>query len=297
MNLKAIFPSFFCYILAVNCSCLDNNYLGTWIDAEDGAIPTGSIVGGSEKYGTSLYICKVNSTGIQANGKVSYPLGSCAFPWNGQEKFDRKYKVLTNVTGVWAPVFYDVLPCNRLLIIPDLPTYAIRAFIMESLTVGTFYNSPLYTYAGKAYPVQGSYEMFTAVPRQLKISANKCSSYYSLNGEHLTFQVDSDSEVSLQFGGNSNMTYKITLDCNNKKGYIGTVSNPTVRIGQIICDFNKVNNWWVRILPRREFLSFGREGDMFSNVFYYDSGISKISSVKFCSTSQSTWNTADLKEA
>lgn len=84
----------------------------TWVDATEGVLPPGAVVGGEDD--EPLYVGRANHEGALIPGKVKFSHGVCYVAWGGLEHAKTEYQVLCNCNAIWVPVTGDNIPPNAL---------------------------------------------------------------------------------------------------------------------------------------------------------------------------------------
>ncbi len=70
-----------------------------WVRGSTG-IPAGSVIGGEEKNGASLYICRTTHSGSTLSGKVV--AGKCNYNWGNTEYMSGAFEILVGSGGYWT---------------------------------------------------------------------------------------------------------------------------------------------------------------------------------------------------
>ena len=97
-----------------------------WIDASNGAVPTGAVRAGLEADGTPLYAARVAHGGGVHPGKLAAPLGGCRAGYGGQELVVSAYQALvaTDKQGRAWPAYHPLPlaePRRGVSSLPSLP--------------------------------------------------------------------------------------------------------------------------------------------------------------------------------
>ena len=104
-----------------------------WVDSSNGAVPTGSVVGGYEANGGEvLYVARLANGGGAHPGKLGKRLGGCRAGYGGQESVSSTYQVLvaTDAKGHEWPRYHPFPPA------PDPSSAAANASALPQARVG-----------------------------------------------------------------------------------------------------------------------------------------------------------------
>lgn len=255
------------------------------IETSNGQIPHGAVYGGFDR-GRSMFLClaKAQSGNGELIGKLAETQQVCFYGEEDKEFSTPDYKAVTNVDGVWVPVIPPEVPCNMIQFATFLEkqVYAGRINIDNTLTMGSVIGSTAYIpYGGRNQIKKNEYEVFSAVSKKLDVNGN--SNRFATTGKYLTFKVKSGDEVAIYLGLRKVNHFVITIGA---KGTIavGTVYYPFYTNTRAASDLNENvgKGFWVR-WTTRDYLEFGREGDIIPILTLKDENVFKIDSVVFSS--------------
>ena len=110
----------------------------TWINASNGAIPTGSAANGNEANGESLFVARAFLNGGLHPGKIRGEFGAANIPFGGLEVKVAQYEVLIN-PGRWIPAQGGQIPDGAVKLGAEAdgtPLYVARAWYQGGLHPG-----------------------------------------------------------------------------------------------------------------------------------------------------------------
>lgn len=82
-----------------------------WVSANNGSIPSGSMVSGHEANGEKLYVCRANYEGGVHPGKVRSAFGACNIGWGGKEVPVKEYETYV----VWQKAEGGKVPSSAIV--------------------------------------------------------------------------------------------------------------------------------------------------------------------------------------
>lgn len=223
-------------------------------------------------------------------------MGFCWIPDEGKEKAFNKFQVLTNVKGVWTPIFnkFDQ-PCNSLKITEQnhTPVYSGRQHHpLNTLILGQVVGNINYiTYGGHAYSTEKNYEIFTAVPNKVTTNYYK-SRTFKLDGNYITLRLKSDSKVGTLKLGSSKETFEINISFNNTKIDIHSEYSHS-SVANII-SHGDFRNYW--IYWNNSTVWVGEEGKLNARLKHDFGFIIDLKFFQIYTSEESLWELADFEE-
>ncbi|KAL5280774.1 hypothetical protein ACFFRR_004655 [Megaselia abdita] len=288
--------------------CLGNRPIGDWHDVEvEDRTPPYSVKGGYDRT-NPLFICRAfnHTISMKYVGKTSQHVQRVRYCWvdhKGSEKAFAKYQILVGVKGIWIPVFSkkDKKPCNSLRIteMNGRDIFSGRKFDhpLQTLNVGAVIDSVNHiTYEGEIFLYENNYEIFAALPRQLKFRANETSKNYVTDGNFISFRVKRRHDVVMWLGPKgSQLDYEILFPFDSHRFEFTDHRLDRERI-LYYNDYrsNEFDSFWIYF--RDNIIRVGIEGNL---NFYLEIDAeedSDISIFKFHSKGESTWHIPYFEE-
>lgn len=282
-------------LVASDCLYRSNLYLGDWQPStSDFEIPPDAFQGGFAT-ANEVYVCRVNGV----SGTTPSSNRNCYTVDEDSVILNTEYEILTNVHGVWVPSRTgNKLPCNALIVGVNnmYPTYASRVPNPgKSINLGYLYRSIAIIGFDNTVHEYTNYEVLTLVP---KVVQNDCSQYYKLEGELLSFKVESDSESALYLGQDKEPLISVTIE---KFDQDLLFQSRVVSTGEIFAGCLLVNatssstlqeSLWISV--EGNFLKVGRDGSTDLIIDARHKILHLANSVRFGEEGQSLWRIPDL---
>ena len=107
---------------------------GMWVDASDGAVPPGAVLGGQEAPPGSepLFVCHAYYENSLQPGKVRPGLGACNIPYGGKEVILKQYQVLVGGSYGWTQATGGYIPPNAVQGGNDVPPQTLPLYICNA---------------------------------------------------------------------------------------------------------------------------------------------------------------------
>lgn len=83
---------------------------GNWVNASNGQVPPGAVVGGHDCNGEPLYVARATHEGATLPGKFVPSHGVAFVPWGGLEHAKPEYQVLVGGPNNWVPTSGSNVP-------------------------------------------------------------------------------------------------------------------------------------------------------------------------------------------
>lgn len=271
--------------------------LGEWKSLKFGEeIPSNAVEGGYEKNGEPLYIGRATDWKNYC-GKVS-PSQGCFIPERGVEKRFTEFEILTNVEGIWVPVFdgNEAKPTNALKITDydGEDVYSGRYLHHGSLVLGKVFRTKTFiSYRGIEWNYSKNFEIFTVVPKCFTLKSEGHSRFLRTSGDYLIFRLKTSGFVNILLGNTEKSLIEIHLSDSNSfiTDYKDSVSNDTFKLS---CE-DKLSGFWIHV--KNGVVKFGRESLLQPILsLETETDTNAIEIVKFESQSRSEWNIPNYEE-
>jgi hypothetical protein len=83
-----------------------------WVAASNGDVPPAAVVGGQERTGETLYVCRAIFNNAPHGGKVRNGFRGCNIGYGGKEEAVPNYEVLVELRSRWVPARDGNIPAN-----------------------------------------------------------------------------------------------------------------------------------------------------------------------------------------
>jgi hypothetical protein len=113
-----------------------------WVAANNGNVPPGAVVGGQERTGETLYVCRANFNNAAHGGKVRNGFRGCNIGYGGREEEVPNYEVLVERRPRWVAARDGNIPADA---VPIGQESGIELFVCR----GRFQNG---IHSGKIQP-------------------------------------------------------------------------------------------------------------------------------------------------
>ncbi|GAB0100092.1 Protein kinase domain-containing protein [Sergentomyia squamirostris] len=87
---------------------------GLWLQASEGQVPPGAVIGGHEIGGEKIYVARARHGGALIPGKLVPSHRCCYVSWGGREHSVKYYEVLCNCPGQWISSSRGTFPQHAL---------------------------------------------------------------------------------------------------------------------------------------------------------------------------------------
>lgn len=271
--------------------------IGEWKRLKFGdQIPANAVQGGYERNGEPLYIGRAADWKNYC-GKVS-PSQGCFIPERGVEKHFTEFEILTNVEGIWVPVFNgnEEKPSNALKITDydGEDVYSGRYLHRGSLVVGKVFRTKTFiSYRGIEWNFSKNYEIFTVVPRSFTLKSRGHSKFFRTSGDYIVFKLKTSGFSSILLGTTEKSLLEVCLSdkCSFITDYKNSVSKETYSLNSD----DKFNGFWIHV--KNGIIKVGRESDLDPILtLETETDTSILEIVKFESLYRSEWTIPDYEE-
>lgn len=273
-----------------------NNVFGEWKRIKFGdEIPENAVKGGYEKNGEPLYIGRASDWKNYC-GKIS-PSQGCFIPERGVEKRFTEFEILTNVKGVWVPVFdgNEGHPQNALKITDydGEDVYSGRYYHQGSLVIGKVYKRKSYiSYRGIEWNYSKNYEIFTIVPKHFTLKGQVHFRFFNLEGDYIIFKLKTEGIVNIILGTPEKSLLELCLSPN--KVYLSDYGGKSVskNVTNLMIE-DDLSGFWIHL--KNNILKFGKENEI-QPLLSLETSCDLITLMKLSSTSRSVWAVPDYKD-
>lgn len=280
-----------------SCSESSAVTIGEWKTLKFGdKIPSNAVQGGYEKNGEPLYIGRAADWKNYC-GKVS-PSQGCFIPERGVEKHFTEFEILTNVEGIWVPVFdgNEEKPSSALKITDydGEDVYSGRYLHQGSLVLGKVFRAKTFiSYRGIEWNYSKNFEIFTVVPRSFTLKSKGHSKFVRSSGDYIIFRLKTSGSANVLLGTTEKSLVEVCLS--DKKSFITDYKNSVSKETSHLNSDERYNGFWIHM--KNGLIKVGRESQLQPIlVLETETDTSNIGIVKFESLSRSEWNIPDYED-
>ncbi|KAL5288068.1 hypothetical protein ACFFRR_008737 [Megaselia abdita] len=271
--------------------------LGEWKRLKFGdEIPSNAVKGGYEKNGEPLYIGRATDWKNYC-GKVS-PSQGCFIPERGVEKRFTEFEILTNVEGMWVPVFdgNEEKPTNALKITDydGEDVYSGRYLHQGSLVLGKVFRTKTFiSYRGIEWNYSKNYEIFTVVPKNFTLKSKGHSKFLRKSGDYIVFRLKTSKFAQILLGTRKESLFEVCLS--NKNSFITDYKNSVFKETSNLCNEDEYTGFWIHM--KNGLIKVGKESQIQPIIsLETETDLSVLEIVKFESLFKSEWNIPDYEE-
>lgn len=271
--------------------------IGEWKSLRFGdKIPLTAVQGGYERNGEPLYIGRAADWKNYC-GKVS-PSQGCFIPERGVEKHFTEFEILTNLEGIWVPVFdgNEEKPVNALKITEydGENVYSGRYLHQGSLVVGKVFREKTFiSYRGIEWNFSKNYEIFTVVPKRFILKSIGQTKFFRTSGDYFVFRLKTSVSANILLGTIENSLIEVFLG--DKVSFITDYEKSVAENTSNISDDDKFQGFWIHM--KNGFIKLGRTSQLQPILSLKTNlDLSIIEIVKLESLTRSEWNIPDYQE-